>query len=158
MVILEENGRMDIMADKFTIVKKGYDPAEVDKRLNMLEMEIKDYRDKDAAISNAILNAQLAADEILRKANVAADTIMQNARSMSSRLNEKSADQVTSIIGSVKEQRSRLREFKEDYTALLSKYILKIDENDIALAENKAVELEGYLQKFVDNELAPGTD
>ena len=141
------------MPYNFPLVKKGYDPAEVDKHVALLEAELKEYRDKDAAISNAILNAQIAADEIQRKANVAAETIHQNARSMSARLNEKSAEQVSSIINAVKEQRSRLREFKEDYTALLSKYILTLEENDISMAENKSIELEGYLQKFIDTEL-----
>ena len=138
----------------FPLVKRGYDPVEVDKRIIMLETELREYREKDAAISNAILNAQLAADEIQRKAKIAADTIMENAKNLSSRLNEKSSGQVTSIIEAVKSQRSRLTEFKEDYTALLAKYIVKFDENDISNAEKKAIELEGYLQKYVDNELS----
>jgi cell division septum initiation protein DivIVA len=141
------------MPHSFPYVKKGYDPGAVDKHVGLLEAELKEYREKDAAIAGAILNAQIAADEILRKANVAAETIQQNARQLSARLNEKSADQIKSVINSVKEQRSRLNEFKSDYAALLSKYILTLEDNDISLAEKKAIELEGYLQKFVDNEL-----
>jgi cell division septum initiation protein DivIVA len=140
------------MHNKFNFVKKGYDPAEVDKRIDMLEAEIKGYRDKDLSITNAIMSAQLAADEILRRANVAADTIMLNARNMSARLTEASTGQITAIISSVKEQRRKLLEFKEEYAALLAKYILNMDENDISQAEKKAIELEAYLQKFLDAE------
>jgi cell division septum initiation protein DivIVA len=147
-------GRINV-AHGFSYVKKGYDPAQVDKHIGLLEAELKEYREKDTAISGAILNAQVAADEIMRKANVASETIQQNARNISSRLNEKSSDQINLIIAAVREQRTRLREFKDDYNALVAKYILTIDDNDIANAEKKSIELEGYLQKFVDNELSP---
>jgi len=145
------------MPDHFPYVRKGYDAGLVDKRIEELETELREYREKDATISNAILSAQTAADEIIRKANIAADTIIQNARNLSAKLNETSAGQVMLIIGSVKEQRRQLGEFKEEYAALLNKYILQIDESDISQAEKKSIELEGYLQKFVDTELVKGS-
>jgi len=138
----------------FTYVKRGFDPDEVQKHIDLLQAELREYREKDASITNAILSAQLAADEIIRKADVAADTIIKNARNMAARLSEISADQIVSIIAAVKDQRGMISDFKDDYTALLNKYIHAIDESAVVLAEKKAAELEGYLQKFVDTELS----
>ena len=137
----------------FPLVKKGYDPEAVDQHITILYQELREYREKDASITKAILNAQLAADEIIRKADVAAETIIRNARGRAARLSESSGGQIMDIIDAVRKQRERLIEFKLDYTALLEKYIHTIDESDITNAENKSWELEKYLQKFVDSEL-----
>jgi len=143
------------MSEQFSIVKKGYDPAQVDWHLSTLNKELEEYRSKDAAISAAFLSAQIAADEIRQRAERAAEMIMQNARGLSSRLNEKSADQVATIILSVRAHREQLKDFKNDYNALVGKYLTKIEDSDIAAAEMKAIELEGYLQKFLDTEFVP---
>lgn len=138
--------------NKFNLVKKGYDPEQVDKRIKELETIINEYHEKDGAIANAILNAQLAADEILRKANAAAETIVQNARNMSAQLTESSSRQIESVISSVKEQKAKLAVFRDDYTALLEKYLLALDDSDIAHAQRKAEELETYLERFVEKD------
>ena len=138
----------------FNYVRKGYDPGQVNQHIEMLERELSEYREKNSVITNAILNAQAAADEITRKAEIAAETIIKNARNLASTLAVNSSSQIQVIIDAVKNQRIQLRDFRADYLALINKYIHTLEDSDINRAEKKAVELEGYLQNFMDSELS----
>ncbi|MDR1703220.1 MAG: DivIVA domain-containing protein [Clostridiales bacterium] len=141
------------MPDRFPYVKRGYDPSAVDRRIDDLELAMREYREKDASITNAIMSAQLAADEIIRKAKTAAEAIMENARAMSVELTDNSSQKLSSVVRFIQNHRKELTAFKDDYEALLSKYYLALDVSEIAMAEKKAGELEAYLQKFIDAEL-----
>lgn len=136
------------MPNKFEYVKKGYDPDAVDRYINDLELIMRNYKDKDAVIANAIVNAQISADDITAKANVAADTIIQNARNMSYQIMETTSKQVDGLLKSVNVQRERIKTFQEDYIGLIRKYLHDVQENDIIDAERKLTELEAYLKNI----------
>ncbi|MCL2415239.1 MAG: DivIVA domain-containing protein [Defluviitaleaceae bacterium] len=130
------------MPTRFNIIKKGYDPVEVDSYIAALEAELKGYRDKTTAINNAIVNAQIAADNII-----------QNAKNQGRIIKENSVRQLADIAGSIAHQRQFLRGFIEEYNAVLGKYLQTIVEQDIALVGKKIDGLENYLVGFA-SELA----
>jgi hypothetical protein len=124
------------MPERFTFVKKGYDPEEVDRYIETLENVIKSYKDKDNAIKNAIISAQMAADNIVKNAQI------QVAESRTQALT-----QIQSIIASIGEQRSKVKEFQDEYTALMQKYIIDLNENDINRIYTKITELEQLIAR-----------
>jgi len=137
----------------FTIVKRGYDISEVDRHVAQLNLELREYREKDSAISSAILNAQIAADEIKQKANTAAETITSNARAMAEQINRKAATHMTAVIGEIRTHHALLGELREEYNTLLSKYFKAQDAGEIIQAQANAKDLENFLQNFIDKEL-----
>lgn len=130
------------MPNRFSIEKRGgYNTDEVDERIDELEAIIRSYKDKDTAIKNAILSAQVAADSIIR-----------NAKNRSFEMKEGSVKRVQDIINSVSEQKKIVQEFQEEYTRQVSKYLHDINERDIAAITRKIEALEEYLTKFSENE------
>jgi cell division septum initiation protein DivIVA len=136
------------MVDRFKTVKKGYDPADVENYILNLESIIKNYRDKEAAINNAIISAQAAADEIIRKAKAAEDDIIRNARNQAVELKSKSSSHVQSILNAVKHQKELYRDFIEEYEILIKKYVRNVDEQDFAPVIHKFDNLERFLLSF----------
>ena len=125
------------MADRFMLVKKGYDPDEVDTYIDTLEQIIQSYKEKDSAIKNAIISAQIAADNIIRNAH------LQVAEARSKTLN-----QVTFITESIATQRAKVKEFQEGYNNLIRKYLTEISDDDINAIYEKINELEQYAAKL----------
>ncbi|MDR2899480.1 MAG: DivIVA domain-containing protein [Clostridiales bacterium] len=121
----------------FQTVKNGYNPDEVDRHLNNLESVINSYKEKDAAISNAIVNAQIAADNIIKNAELAAADIRKNA-----------VAQLEKIEDSLENQRKLVDEFKEDYNLILSKYLTKVNNTDIAELKTKIDTLDKFLKSL----------
>jgi len=139
------------MAERFKIVKKGYDPATVDEYIGGLEIAIKGYNEKDAAIKNAIISAQYAADEIIRKAKIAEDDIIRNARNQSVEIIAKTTSHVQSILALIKTQKEVYDNFTTEYNEVVSKYLHQANEKDFAAVNEKFNALERYLLSFVTN-------
>ena len=136
--------------ESFTIVKRGYSPQEVDEYIETLEQVIKSYKDKDNAIKNAIISAQVAADNILRNTHL---EVNQYKSSTLSHLRE--------IYESVETQRSRIQAFQDDYNDMLRKYLRAFEESDMALIYNRIDELEKFLRELsvaVEEESIAGPD
>jgi len=125
------------MADRFMIVKKGYDPAEVDAYIETLEQIIQSYKEKDSAIKNAIISAQIAADNIIR-----------NAHFQVSETRSKTLSQVSFITESISAQRTRVKEFQDEYNKLIRKYITEFNDDDINNIYEKISELEQHTAKL----------
>jgi len=125
------------MSERFNIVKKGYDPAEVDSYLTMLETELKNYREKNSAINNAIVNAQIAADSII-----------QNAKNQARIIKEGSVRQLTEISASIGSQRQLLKGFTEEYAAVLNKYMTAASNADMSSVAAKIDAFESFLQGY----------
>ena len=125
------------MSNRFNYVKRGYDPAEVDSYIEVMESVIKSYKEKDAAIKNAILNAQIAADGMIL-----------NAKNQVREIKENTIRQITDIKNSVSVQKEMLKSFQDEYTNLLNKYMHTIKDNDLGAVKNKIYALENYLEKF----------
>jgi len=134
------------MSYKFNIVKKGYETSEVDARFADMEAELKRYIDKNSAINNAIINAQIAADNII-----------QNAKNQARIIKENSVRQLLDITNSIASQRQLLRGFSDEYNAMLDRYLRPVSDSDTTLVAKKIDALEAYLKGFSD-ELADELD
>ena len=123
--------------ESFSMVKRGYNPQEVDEYIDTLEKVIKSYKDKDNAIKNAILSAQVAADNILKNTHL--EVAEYKTRTLA---------QLRHIYESVETQRSRLQAFQDDYNDMLRKYLKGFDETDVAFINGRIDELEKYLREL----------
>lgn len=110
----------------FTIVKKGYDQDEVNEHISKLEEIIKSYKDKDVAIKNAIVSAQVAADNIIK-----------NAELQSTSYKLKAIEDLSDIQNRISMQKEKLVNFKNDYDTMVKKYISTIDNNDVEAINRK---------------------
>ena len=119
----------------FSSVKNGYNPQEVDNYINTLEQVVNSYKEKDAAIKNAIISAQIAADNI-----------MKNAQYQAVEYRNIITQQMNRIVDSVNLQRLKIRAFQEDYNAIIHKYLTTFNENDIERILHQITELEQYLK------------
>lgn len=126
------------MPTSFTYVKKGYNPVEVDNYIETLENIVKGYKEKDAAIKNAIVNAQIAADKIVSDAEKKAENIADEA-----------VTKVKLIRSSVEKQRILLKNFQDDYNALINRYVHDFEQRDVAPVASGIDELERYLDTLI---------
>ena len=125
--------------ESFSIVKRGYNPQEVDEYIETLEQVIKSYKDKDNAIKNAIISAQVAADNILKNSH--AEIAEYRARAF---------EQLQHIQDSLDVQRMRVKDFHEDYARLIRKHLPPVDDAGIALVLERIDELENILREIED--------
>ena len=123
--------------ESFNIVKRGYNPQEVDEYIATLEQVIKSYKDKDNAIKNAIISAQVAADNVVRNAHLEVNEYKS-----------KTVAQLRHIYDSIEIQRSRIQAFQNDYNEMLRKYLKTFDESDVAQIYGHIEELEKYLREL----------
>ncbi len=128
------------MNKTFSIVKKGYDPLEVDRYITELEEIVKSYKEKDVAIKNALVNAQIAADNIVKNAEVEADTYKL-----------KSIEKLFSIKNSIGQQRNQLANFKNDYNRLIQRYVKDFNDFDFISVENRIDELHDYIDDVISD-------
>ena len=126
--------------ESFSIVKRGYNPQEVDEYIETLEQVIKSYKDKDNAIKNAIISAQVAADNILKNTHLEAAEYKSHTLA-----------QLRHIHDSVENQRNRLQSFQDDYNDLLRKYLRSFEESDVSVVYERIDELERYLRELNDS-------
>jgi len=104
--------------DQFTYVKRGYDPEEVDKYISTLEQVIKSYKDKDNAIKNAIISAQVAADNVMRNAQMNADAYKAQI-----------GEQLVELRGALDRQRMALQTFQEDYANMVRRTMQELEQS-----------------------------
>ncbi len=128
------------MNKTFPIVKKGYDPQQVDTYIAELEEVIKSYKEKDVAIKNALVNAQIAADNIVKNAEIEADTYKLKAM-----------EKLVNIKKSVSEQKNHLDNFKNDYNRLIQKYLKDFNDYELVSVENKVDELSDYIDDVISD-------
>ena len=130
--------------EQFTYVKRGYDPEEVDKYISTLEQVIKSYKDKDNAIKNAIISAQVAADNMIKNAKAQADEY----KAQIGRELEKAREEVG-------RQRMRVQAFQDVYSGLVRKYLLEIEGTDMGNLYARLDDIERMLSHFMDEDLVP---
>ena len=123
------------MANKFDYVKKGYDPVSVDIFIEKLEEELNQYKKKDGAINKAIINAQMAANSII-----------DNAKDQGKAIKANSARQIQDIVVRLSEHKAVLENLNKDYNDLLSKYMRPISESDFADLADKIDISEHFLK------------
>lgn len=125
------------MPNKFNYVKRGYDPEEVDSYIDTLESVLKSYKEKDTAIKNAIVNAQIAADNIIKNAELQASDLKINA-----------VNQMNQLSEAVSMQKNLLKEFQEDYSYLMQKYVHEFNESEFLQLYSKLNDLEDYFNSL----------
>lgn len=131
------------MLDKFSYVKKGYDPTQVDEYIEKMEEILKSYKQKDNAINNAIISAQVAADNIICKANVKANQMLSQTK--------EKLEQMQSILA---QQKNIIDSFNNDYKALVRKYLSNIDKNDMFKMYSKINSLEEKINSLKTNSIS----
>ena len=105
----------------FKEVKRGYAPNEVDDYITSLERMIASYKEKDDAIKNAIVSAQLAADNIIKNAKAQADEYrLQIGRELERMRSE------------IERGRVKIQEFYEMYANVIRKYFINLDNKAIS--------------------------
>jgi len=122
------------MPDRFGFSKQGYNPAEVDSYVDSLENVIKSYKEKDSAIKNAIISAQVAAENIIK-----------NAELESQELKKKTLSDLKFISDSIDRQKDHLKNFQNDYNLMLGKYLRPLEETDLINVYSTVNEMENYL-------------
>ncbi|MCL2527916.1 MAG: hypothetical protein FWE42_05785 [Defluviitaleaceae bacterium] len=117
--------------DQFTYVKRGYDPEEVDKYISTLEQVIKSYKDKDNAIKNAIISAQVAADNVVRNAQMHADAYKVQI-----------SEQLVEMRATLDRQRMSLQAFQESYANMVRRCIQELEQSSMADLFTRLEEME----------------
>jgi hypothetical protein len=124
------------MGERFSVAKKGYDMEEVDQYISTIENVLKSYKEKDTAIKNAIINAQIAADNIIKTAEDEAKAIKKQTNRDLER-----------IFGSIEQQKIFIKDFQQDYNTMVSKYIHEFNESEILKIFSKINDLEENITK-----------
>jgi len=102
-----------------TLKRGGYDPIEVDKYIATLEQVIKSYKDKDNAIKNAIIGA-----------NVAAENIVENSKQQANEFKRRINTELVKLKEEITRQRMRVQVFQEVYSGLIKKYLHEMSSAD----------------------------
>lgn len=121
----------------FNTTRNGYNPEEVDQYIQNLENIIKSYKEKDEAISAAIVSAQIAADNIIKNSEQAAKEMRKSA-----------VKQLDSIASSIESQKHTISQFQKEYNEFAEKYVRKINNEEFATLHKKVDELDKYFQKL----------
>ena len=111
----------------FTIERKGYSPREVDEyvcsletQLNQKEAQLSEYRQKEAAINQSVVEAKLLANKIIEDAQAEAENIHKNA-----------LDSMADIKTQVKARQEKLLMFQQDYNRILQQYLVAVRCSDM---------------------------
>lgn len=107
------------MDHKFTVAKKGYLPAEVDRHIEKLQEELNNFRSDQVAIAKAIIHSENTAQRIIDDANREADQVKLRAESQLLELQKK-----------IKHMRMKLDAFQSNYNQLMHKYIITMNNDD----------------------------
>ena len=121
----------------FDRIRNGYDPQQVDRYISEMNARLSTFETQNEAISNALINAQMAADNIIANAEIAA-----------SEIRGKSIEQLNNIALSVEEQRQMVLEFRKEYNDLTNKYIKRVEEEDFDNIFRQIEILDGYINKL----------
>ncbi|MCL1883238.1 MAG: DivIVA domain-containing protein [Defluviitaleaceae bacterium] len=130
--------------EQFTYVKRGYDPEEVDRYISTLEQVVKSYKEKDNAIKNAIISAQ-----------VAADNMVKNAKAQAEEYKGQIAKELDKVSIEVDRQRMRIQAFQDVYSGLVRKYLTDINEKDISDLYSRLDEVDKFIERLKEVDIIP---
>jgi DivIVA domain-containing protein len=125
---------------EFSVVKRGYNPSEVEEYVGRLEQIIRGYKEKDAAIKNAIVNAQVAADNIIKNAHL--EVAEYKSRALA---------KLNGVFDSIENQRKRVAAFQNDYNSLVKRYMNEVTSGDVAAVYARVDELENFLKELTED-------
>ena len=125
--------------EQFSYVKRGYDPEQVDKYIANLEAILRNYKEKDNVIKNAILSAQ-----------VAADTMIKNARLQCDEYKIQITKEILKAREELEQQRMRIKTFHDIYSNLIKKYLRELDDDDMNELMERLNDVDAMLLRFLD--------
>ena len=132
---------------QFTYVKRGYSPEEVDKYIANLETIIKSYREKDNAIKNAIISAQVAADNMVKNARMQADEYkVQIAR------------ELENLRGEINRERTNVQNFQDSYAGLIRTYLQKLDDGQTSGVHSRLDDMEKLINHLLATDIIPSIE
>ncbi len=124
----------------FSTERRGYSPSEVDSyvreleaQLTQKETQLSEYRQKEAAINQSVVEAKLLANKIVEDAKAEAESIHQNA-----------LDSMADIKDKATAMHAKLQAFQQDYNRILQQYLVAVRCTDM-------VQIFDDLDKFMDN-------
>ncbi|MCL2198654.1 MAG: DivIVA domain-containing protein [Defluviitaleaceae bacterium] len=132
--------------EQFTYVKRGYDPEEVDRYIATLEQVIKSYKEKDNAIKNAIISAQVAADNMIK-----------NAKNQADEYKGQIAKELDKITTEIERQRIRVQAFQDVYSGLVRKYLTTLDDNDMSDLFTRLDDVDKLITRLKETDIVPPT-
>lgn len=130
--------------EQFTYAKRGYNPEEVDRYISTLEQVIKSYKEKDNAIKNAIISAQVAADNMIKNAKAQADEYKGQI-----------AKELDKVTLEVDRQRMRIQSFQDVYSELVCKYLTVIDEKEISDLYSRLDDVDKFINRLKEIDIVP---
>ncbi|MCL2190179.1 MAG: DivIVA domain-containing protein [Defluviitaleaceae bacterium] len=133
--------------EQFSYVKRGYSPEEVNKYIATLEQVIKSYKEKDNAIKNAIISAQVAADNVVR-----------NAHMQAHEYKKKISQQLIQVSAAIDAERMRLQAFHDVYTGLMRKYLFEVETADMFEMSRRLDDMEKLIADLLEMDVPPTGD
>ena len=137
------------MAYDFQIVRKGYNPDEVDAYIEELQNQINEYKDKSSTINKAIINAQIAADNIIKAAHSETEKILSQAKKEASELKQATINQIKYLKLNIANQKNLINNFRKDYEFLTEKYLNPLVTSDTDKVFDKLTEIEEKIDEIV---------
>jgi len=130
--------------EQFSYVKRGYSPEEVNKYIATLEQVIKSYKEKDNAIKNAIISAQVAADNVVR-----------NAHMQAHEYKKKISQQLLQVSAAIDTERMRVQAFHDVYSGLMRKYLFEIETADMFEMSRRLDDMEKLVNDLLEMDVPP---
>ena len=123
--------------EQFSIVRKGYQPAEVDRAIEALEQKVaqqeqqlEEYRTREDMLDQMEAQARLKAEAIIANANAMADERTRQAM-----------QELESIRQDALGLRELIETFQREYNQLLRQYMLRIRTDEFPGLMNRLGEL-----------------
>ena len=129
--------------ERYPLVKRGYDPVMVDSDIETLENVIKSYKDKDNAIKNAIISAQIAADNMVKNAKMQADEYK-----------EQIVHELENVRREVARERTKVQEFQNVYMELVQKHLTRINEGEVSGIYLRLDEIDRLIDNLIKTDTA----
>lgn len=108
------------MATSFTMVKKGYEPKEVQEYIRLLEKELESYKNKEQFISQALVEAQVSAKNVIEQAEQQAIQIEEDAFSKLEHVKEK-----------IEQSKEKLYKFQDDYSSFIKRFSSSFNDEEL---------------------------
>ena len=129
--------------ERYPLVKRGYDPVAVDSDIETLENVIKSYKDKDNAIKNAIISAQVAADNMIKNAKMQADEYKAQI-----------VRELDNVRREVARERTKIQEFQDIYATLILKHLKPLDKEEVSELHSRLNEIDRLIDHLMETDTA----
>ncbi|GKX30160.1 hypothetical protein SH1V18_26400 [Vallitalea longa] len=108
------------MGTSFNTVKKGYDPKEVQEYIQLLDKELKTYKDKEQFISSALVEAQ-----------VSAKNVVEDAKKQAQKIEADAVNKLQDIKEKIEKSKKKIYQFQEDYANFTKRFESSFNETEL---------------------------